>query len=111
MTEVETKSLQSSIGNSLVVGFMASQLFLVNPIIPLSGDDRGRIMPFIDYSMSPSTHGQHGDLFAAARLADFSELASSALEMFYADLMAKQERLGTEFEQVLYQNLWTLYAR
>lgn len=27
------------------------------------------------------------------------------------DLAAKQERLGPEFEQVLFDNLWGLYAR
>lgn len=92
-------------------GFIASQLFLTNPIVSSSGDDRGRIVPFIDYSMSPSTHGEHGDLFVRARLAEPSEVDSSAFEKFYADLMSRQERLGREFEQVLYENLWTLYAR
>jgi len=29
---------------------------------------------------------------------------------FYANLLAKQEPLGTEFEKVLYDNLWDLYV-
>lgn len=30
---------------------------------------------------------------------------------FYSTLLAEQEPLGKEFEQVLYGNLWELYVR
>lgn len=33
------------------------------------------------------------------------------LMAFYLNLLSKQERLGIEFERVLYDNLWELYAR
>ncbi len=33
------------------------------------------------------------------------------LAQFYEVLLSKQERLGKEFEKVLYDNLWDLYAR
>jgi hypothetical protein len=109
MTEVETKSLPSSLSSQsvvLVAGLLATQLFL-NQISP-SGEDKGRVAPFLDYTLSPSTYGEHADLFASGQLASSAE---SALETFYADLMARQERLGREFEQVLFENLWKLYAR
>ena len=37
---------------------------------------------------------------------DFIETTSR----FYADLSAKQESLGEDFKQVLYDNLWDLYG-
>jgi len=108
MTEIATKSLPGSVGNlgGLVAGFMASHLFL-NPM-SLSVGEYERRAPFVDYTLSPSTYGEYSDLFAAARLAAIS---GARLETFYADLMTKQERLGEKFEQVLFANLWTLYAR
>jgi hypothetical protein len=107
MTEIETESLPSSLSSVvLVAGLMATQLFL-NQTSP-SLEDKGRVAPFVDYTLFPSTYSEHADLFAAAQLASSAE---SGLETFYADLMAKQEPLGREFEQVLFENLWKLYAR
>lgn len=34
----------------------------------------------------------------------------STISTFYANLLAKQEPLGKEFEKVLYDNLWDLYV-
>lgn len=33
------------------------------------------------------------------------------LIVFYLALLAEQERLGREFESILFDNLWDLYAR
>jgi hypothetical protein len=37
--------------------------------------------------------------------------ATPSTSGFYSGLLAKQERLGEEFERVLFDNLWDLYAR
>src|SRR5262249_48208970 len=107
MSEIETKSVQSSLGN-VVAGFIASHMFLNS--IPYGGEDPRRAAPFVDYNLSPSTHGAHDDLFLAAQLVRILE-ARPALATFYAELLAKQERLGTEFERILFENLWNLYSR
>jgi hypothetical protein len=108
MSEIETKSVPSSWGNNLVAGFIASQVFL-NPI-PSGGEWPRRAAPLVDYKLSSSTHGAHDDLFSAAQLVRILE-TRPALATFYAELLAKQERLGREFEQVLFENLWDLYSR
>jgi hypothetical protein len=110
MTKIETKSLPGSLGSlGVAAGFVASQLFL-NPV-PSSVNERpDRVAPFVDYTLSPSTFGQHVDLFTTTPFAATSG-PGHGLEEFYADLLDKQERLGREFEQVLFENLWNLYAR
>jgi hypothetical protein len=57
----------------------------------------------------PGTIGQYGNLFVSAGTSqtDFE----GAVAAFYSMLLAKQEPLGREFEQVLYDNLWELYVR
>src|SRR5215475_8564997 len=99
MTEIAMKSLSGSMGNSssLVARSMAGHLFL-NPM-SFSVEEYERHPPFVNYTLSPSTYGEYAALFAASRLAAIS---SARLETFYADLMAKQERLGKELEQVLF---------
>jgi hypothetical protein len=108
MSEIEIKSMPSSWGNNLVAGFIASQMFLNS--IPFGGEWPRRAEPLVDYKLSPSTHGTHDDLFSAAQLVHILE-TRPALATFYAELLAKQERLGREFEQVLFENLWDLYSR
>jgi hypothetical protein len=112
MTDVETRSLvPGSLGSvALVAGFVtASHLFLDDPM-PSSVEEYGRAAPLIDYNLSPTSYGEYAYIFAPTRLAAISS-AEPELQNFYADLMAKQERLGTEFEKALFENLWTLYAR
>jgi hypothetical protein len=48
-----------------------------------------------------------GGLAPRAAETDFNAFAVS----FDSTLLAKQERLGKDFEQVLFDNLWDLYAR
>jgi hypothetical protein len=108
MTKVETKSLPASFGG-LAAGFMASQL-LLNSTAPLTDSRPNRVTPYIDYASSPSTYGPHASLFTASALTG-TAIATSAIDAFYGSLLAQQERLGREFEQVLFDNLWQLYAR
>jgi hypothetical protein len=61
--------------------------------------------------------------YRGASLGTFSETASginraaivpagtASLMAFYSRLMADQQDLGREFEQVLFENIWDLYAR
>jgi hypothetical protein len=68
-----------------------------------------RVAPYVDYALSPSTYGEHAGLFSASGLAAIA-VAASSIDSFYADLLIKQERLGKELEQALFENLWDLYA-
>ena len=110
MSDIGKTSLPGSLGGTgLAAGFLATRL-LLNPL-PFSTDyHQSRLAPFIDYRLSPSSYGEHATLFAASKLATATS-AALTLESFYVDLMARQERLGREFEQVLFENLWDLYAR
>jgi predicted HAD superfamily Cof-like phosphohydrolase len=42
---------------------------------------------------------------------DHEPVLRQAHTTFYSTLLAKQQPLGREFEQVLYENLWDLYER
>jgi hypothetical protein len=54
------------------------------------------------------------ELFSTATFggsqASISEI-EEPLVGFFSTLLSSQQRLGEEFEQVLYDNLWDLYAR
>jgi hypothetical protein len=53
------------------------------------------------------THGQYNSVFQLEY--EHSSLSfEEAVTSFYANLLANQEPLGKEFEQVLYDNLWDL---
>jgi hypothetical protein len=58
----------------------------------------------------PGTVGQFGNVFARSYDQENHEF-EEAIARFYSELLAEQEPLGREFEQVLYTNLWTLYVR
>ena len=53
----------------------------------------------------------HGDLATDFNQLSVVGLEAASLMTFYTDLMAGQQDLGTEFEKVLYDNLWDLYER
>jgi hypothetical protein len=110
MTKLETKHLPSSLGSlGVAAGFVATQLFL-NPAPTSVAERIDRAAPFVDYNLFPSTFGQYPNLFSSASLAASSG-SGYGFEEFYASLLDKQERLGSEFEKVLFENLWKLYAR
>ena len=58
----------------------------------------------------PGTVGQFGNVFARSYNQENREF-KEAIASFYSELLAQQEPLGREFEQVLYSNLWDLYVR
>jgi hypothetical protein len=65
--------------------------------------------PAVTPLVRQGTIGQYGNLFVSA---DVSQIDfEGAVAAFYSTLLAKQEPLGSEFEQVLYDNLWELYVR
>jgi hypothetical protein len=105
MTRIEARIAPGSIGG-LAAGFMATQLFLAP-----AGDHRGvRVAPLLNYKLSPSTYGEHASFFTGAGPVA-PAVAAPSIESFYTGLLSGQERLGREFEQVLFENLWELYAR
>jgi hypothetical protein len=110
MTDAQTKNLPSSFGGvTLVVGLVAAtNIFWQQTASP--NEERPRTMPFIDYGLSPSTYGERAYIFEPGNLAR-TPMPDMEFHSFYTDLMAKQERLGNDFERVLFENLWDLYAR
>src|SRR5712671_1635827 len=106
MVEIEKRQLAASIGG-LATGFMAATL-----LTPTLGQvDKPRItnVPVLIYQTAANTYGVYADIFAPGRLGA-TALMEHSIMSFYLNLLAKQERLGREFEQVLFDNLWDLYA-
>ena len=104
-TEYRVDTLSGTSGN---VGWMllaASLAFASHSETPRA------VLPALTIAVRPSTVGQFGNMFAAVlpqpQVADFEE----AIADFYSTLLANQEPLGKEFEQVLHENLWDLYVR
>jgi hypothetical protein len=108
MTEIIPRQLPTSLGG-LAAGFMAAQL--LSPVVAATPQwqDRGNLV-FYAIPRITGTHGEHGNLFAVAGFANSSAVESSIVS-FYSNLLTKQERLGDEFEKILFDNLWDLYAR
>jgi hypothetical protein len=72
------------------------------PAIPLAD------FPTANPTQRSSTIGQNiFDNAPQSTTIDFE----GAITAFYSTLLAKQQPLGKEFEQVLYDNLWDLYVR
>jgi hypothetical protein len=106
MIEVKTRELSGTRGNVLVVaGLMATFL---NQTAPYQEDSRSKAFA-MEYGLSSGTHGGYARLFATRGPAVPD--ATFELAKVFADLAERQERLGNEFEQVLFENLWDLYAR
>ena|SRR5262245_51375246 len=105
MTDIQT--LPSSLGT---VGFVIS--LMAGTLTPpdRSADQIEQAAPLIRYDMLHSTYGSNTSIFVLSNVAETTS-AKGALESFFEDLLSKQQRLGPEFEQVLFDNLWTLYAR
>jgi hypothetical protein len=108
MIEIIPKQLPTSLGG-LAAGFMAAQL--LSPIVAATPQwqDRGNLV-FYAIPRITGTHGEYGNLFAFVDFAS-SFAVESSIVSFYSKLLTKQERLGAEFEKILFDNLWDLYAR
>jgi len=108
MTEVATRQLPTSLGG-LAAGFMAAQLLGPPVAAATQWQDRGHPVVYAIPQIT-GTHGEHANLFAVVGFPS-SSVAEVSIVSFYSDLLANQERLGREFEKVLFDNLWDLYAR
>jgi len=65
--------------------------------------------PAVQIEENSKTFGQYTSLFTEEE--DSSLSFEEAVASFYAQLLSKQEPLGREFEQVLYDNLDALLVR
>jgi hypothetical protein len=91
-------------GSVACVLLLASLAVASQPSMPRAA------FPAINPVVRPSTIGQFGNMFdstSQSTMVDFE----GAITAFYSTLLAKQQPLGKEFEQVLYDNLWDLYVR
>ena len=103
MTEIERH--HGSIGG-LAAGLMAATL--LNPTPPMR---EPHIIggPFIVYRSTANTYALYADIFDPKQLSE--RVGEGSIMSFYMRLLAKQQRLGADFEKVLFDNLWDLYAR
>jgi hypothetical protein len=105
MIEIEKGLLATSVGG-LAAGFMATTLISD----PFTRTERQPEIPFIIYRIADSTYGElFGSLVRASRGVNY--IATQSIVFFYSTLLSNQERLGRDFEEVLFDNLWDLYAR
>lgn len=105
MTESSNNSVHSLTGLA-AAGIVASNL-LLNSAPFVTTNQYNKHSPIIDYKFASSSYGDHATLFTVISMAINR---SSSFESFYADLLGRQERLGQEFEKLLFDNLWDLYA-
>ena len=59
-------------------------------------------------SSEPSTHDQYSNIFSGEFIPTLDPLIDVITDI-YANLLANQESLEPEFEQILHANLWDLY--
>jgi hypothetical protein len=110
MHNVQISHSPKTIGG-IAAGFMAAQL-LSAPFAHAEIDwrDRGSNIRVYRGSLTSATAGEHPDLFFSShRVAE--DAGEMGLIKFYSALLSDQQRLGEEFERVLFDNLWDLYAR
>ena|SRR5258706_14591954 len=103
MPNLRTNLIPNTIG-SIAIGMMAAQWNDARTLeIPVRAErERGSIV----YGGSPSTFGQ----IAITRMTLLADETAS-LATFYSQLRANQEELGSDFEKILFDNVWDLYAR
>jgi hypothetical protein len=78
---------------------------------PLPQMERQPESTFIIYNVADSTYGEHvGSIFARVNRG-VNYVATQSVVLFYSTLLSNQEGLGKDFEDVLFDNLWELYAR
>jgi hypothetical protein len=107
MIEIEKAHTATSIGG-LAGGLMAATL--LNPtVVPMEVPHVQNLPVVVAYPAAANTYGVYSSLFTSGRLG--ATVAQDSIVSFYSNLLAKQERLGKQFEQVLFDNLWDLYSR
>jgi hypothetical protein len=104
MNSIRLNLVPATVG-SIAMAWFASHA----NVLPAEPTSSRNLVPIVRYR--EASLGTHGDLASNARQATIVPAATASLVNFYADLLAGQQELGTEFEKVLYDNLWDLYAR
>ena len=109
MIEISTNQTKMSLGG-IAAGFLATHLLAVDPGTDGQFLDVGPNIIHNINSSALSTYGLYSNIITG-QTAFLLPQPESLLATFFVDLMSKQERLGPEFEQILFDNLWDLYAR
>lgn len=102
MTNIKIAEIPAS---ACVCGGLIAAMFLTPSAQPQSS---ARYITRLDYARAHETFG--GQKLSLPLLFR-TDIETFGLADFYAQFAAKQEPLGSEFEKVLYDNLWELYAR
>jgi hypothetical protein len=103
MLNVKTNLIPNTIGG-IAIGMMAAHWNDARTFeapCPME-KEKGSIV----YGGSQSTFGQ----IAITRITLLAE-GTASLVSFYSNLRANQEELGSDFEKILFDNVWDLYAR
>src|SRR5262245_7290868 len=102
MNEIEKRQVAASIGGiaglslgGFTVSFMAATL--LNPTPTPMPESQVKSVSVI-YSATANTFGVYADIFDPRQLSPAAEARS--ITAFYLGLLANQQRLGAEFEQV-----------
>ena len=101
MLNVRTSLIPNTIG-SIAIGMIAANWTDTRALEHPRLEEKEKVV----YGGAQSTFGQ----IAISRLSLLAEGATSLAD-FYSQLRASQEELGSEFERVLFDNAWDLYAR
>jgi hypothetical protein len=99
----------TSFGSSIVIAASLIATLMMGPEAGQSSlsDVSLLLCPPVKVEHNSNTFGHHTNLFTGEyenQIFNFEENVAS----FYAQLLAIQEPLGKEFEEVLYDNLWDL---
>lgn len=109
MTNYYIKNSSMTLGSISVAGILATQLIA----LPSDEFKKLSLVPNnANYVTSANSHtfGQYANIFSGDFEREPHQFEAS-ISLFYAKLLARQEPLGKEFEDALYDNLWDLYAR
>ena len=104
MPEISPVQVHRSFGGQ-AAGVLAAHLLSTPPFY--DGALHDRASNILSYQASPNT-STFGTISSMETLTFSTE---EPLVSFFTKLLSTQERLGQEFETVLYDNLWELYAR
>jgi hypothetical protein len=114
MVKIAINRVEGSLGG-IDAGLMATQLLALraksDAVLYDAGAnlfDTGSNITRYNCSVQP-TFGSYSTLMGQSAI--WTTGSNTELSVFYAALLSKQERLGPEFEQILFDNLWDLYAR
>lgn len=107
MNRLNFNRQSSTIGNIVIVsGLLATGMMLEN-----SSDITTPSKPY-ELKINSSTFSNYGNKSLSENTGTISQNSfEQVVSGFYISLLESQETLGEDFEKVLYENLWDLYAR